>query len=1056
MRTAGLFCALSLSVWLCHVAPAHAENLVVNGGFENGHEGWSGGEVVAQDPHSGSFSLQVIDSSNISSPAAHTTALIPISQGSAYRVEVWFRGETDGQEMLVALNQYDGSGSWISGANLDFLVTAGEGWRQMQRVVIGFHPDATAIRIVLYPVRWTPGGERMGTGWFDDVLFEETEADGTIRGVWLVDEGPVRLWQSPVEQKVSRNGVLPPDADPVDEVHISAARGEVEPFQLVLVMSDDTAEEALVGASVTSLVGPEGEEIDSEAFTIREVAYLEVTHPTDWASTPGWRPDPLPLLELPLALQGSQQQPLWFSLAVPAGIEAGMYQGIIQLEFALAEDLEVPIRLQVWDFDLDLDRHFDTAYGMDLRLIDRYHNLGGDTDKRRQVLRLYLEDFARHRISPYNPLGDDGYQLSFPNFNWTDPDALIIIEPDSVTGNRVLEVADQRDNSNVSVSAELAIPIDRSADYRISWQARIDERLDGDDYLVALNQYDAEGRWIPSYNLDNVRYGTSYWQTESVLIPHTEFSELAHSVRIHLYARRWTENGELTGRTWFDDLVFQPEVRGNNLVVNGDFELLPEDVEIDADFSRFDVAATYAFDELGLDSFRLPLYNFASCSWSSTHRATLLGYPWGTPEYEALFTEVLQIVTGHLEDRGWLELAYAYPFDEPNESQIPLVIEGMSLLHQAEPDLRRLLTKPALDELVGSVDIWVPLISDHDPVWAQERQEAGEEVWWYVCTGPRAPYPNNFIDHPGIEHRIRFWMAFMRGVTGSLYWQTTYWTNDTVFEPPDYQDPWSDPQSYYYYEGQAGKWGNGDGRLVYPPREWADGQERIEGPTPSLRWELLREGIEDYEYFWMLREAAAELEESHLTSRELLDRARRLLQIPETIFTSTTEYTDDPYLLADHRAQVAATLVEILDVLGSGPEGEELEGDEGPTDAGVDVGDAALDYSLDLPLDAGTEIGDPAPDQGVDLLVDIEAEPDDLPWDQTVDRPPDQALDPAIPEEPAEEGGPADLAGPDQPAATTPEEGGCSCSSTGVGFGGWMLGCWAGLLVLRRWRSRAG
>ena len=76
---------------------------------------------------------------------------------------------------------------------------------------------------------------------------------------------------------------------------------------------------------------------------------------------------------------------------------------------------------------------------------------------------------------------------------------------------------------------------------------------------------------------------------------------------------------------------------------------------------------------------------------------------------------------------------------------------------------------------------------------------------WYVCTGPKAPYPNNFITHPAINPRIRFWMLDAKKLDGSLYWSITAW----------YQNPWEQAMSL---DEKGWLWGNGDGRLIYPPR----------------------------------------------------------------------------------------------------------------------------------------------------------------------------------------------------------------------------------------------
>jgi hypothetical protein len=48
---------------------------------------------------------------------------------------------------------------------------------------------------------------------------------------------------------------------------------------------------------------------------------------------------------------------------------------------------------------------------------------------------------------------------------------------------------------------------------------------------------------------------------------------------------------------------------------------------------------------------------------------------------------------------------------------------------------------------------------------------------------------------------------------------------------------------------------NGEGSLLYPgsrARRYT-GQNDVAGPVSSIRFELLREGIEDYEYLWMLK-----------------------------------------------------------------------------------------------------------------------------------------------------------------------------------------------------------
>ena len=73
---------------------------------------------------------------------------------------------------------------------------------------------------------------------------------------------------------------------------------------------------------------------------------------------------------------------------------------------------------------------------------------------------------------------------------------------------------------------------------------------------------------------------------------------------------------------------------------------------------------------------------------------------------------------------------------------------------------------------------------------------------------------------------------------GLLHYSTTDWS----------VNPWNDPN----VTGQD----NGDGFFFYPPRK--DGTnlgscgENGNRLVPSIRWENLRDGMEDYEYLWLL------------------------------------------------------------------------------------------------------------------------------------------------------------------------------------------------------------
>ena len=83
------------------------------------------------------------------------------------------------------------------------------------------------------------------------------------------------------------------------------------------------------------------------------------------------------------------------------------------------------------------------------------------------------------------------------------------------------------------------------------------------------------------------------------------------------------------------------------------------------------------------------------------------------------------------------------------------------------------------------------------------------------------------------------WVAFGRGFTGELYW-------DTAYAQAIAADPWRET---YFFSG------NGDGSLFYPGTP-----DRIGGatdvPVESMRLKHVRDGIEDHE--WLVALAGAE------------------------------------------------------------------------------------------------------------------------------------------------------------------------------------------------------
>ena len=244
-----------------------------------------------------------------------------------------------------------------------------------------------------------------------------------------------------------------------------------------------------------------------------------------------------------------------------------------------------------------------------------------------------------------------------------------------------------------------------------------------------------------------------------------------------------------------------------------------------------------------------------------------------------------------LRERQWESLAFVYGPDEPNRNHYPSIRELFSQVKRWAPNVRRVLTHEPTKELYGYVDVWVPRIDRYDQRRCRERQAAGEEIWWYVCATPHHPYPNFFIDYPAIDHRIIFWLAWKYDISGFLYYSLNRWVKNYPRNGRRWPDvPWN-----------TQTWGthNGDGQLIYPGRGG--------GPYSSVRFEVIRDGIEDYEYLRLLGDAMEKLSDRKIPGhREILRPAEELVgSMNEDLIGDITHFSRDGKRLLRYREKIA-------------------------------------------------------------------------------------------------------------------------------------------------------
>ncbi|MDO5309677.1 MAG: DUF4091 domain-containing protein [Planctomycetia bacterium] len=342
------------------------------------------------------------------------------------------------------------------------------------------------------------------------------------------------------------------------------------------------------------------------------------------------------------------------------------------------------------------------------------------------------------------------------------------------------------------------------------------------------------------------------------------------------------------------------------------------------DTANFEREIKRVFEKYNFTNFVLEFHGLGGGSFANRYEGTVAGYGASTPEYDAMMTSYGAQLQELIDKLGLLNAAYVYCFDEPEEKDYEFVAGEFAKLKKYAPKIERMLTEEPSQKFLdvlnnhnASITIWCPILNCFDNQLAQERIADGEKIWDYVCTGPKAPYCTEFIDHLAQELRIWHWQNFERNVTGSLIWETTYWNSPTAFVN-DFQNPYEDPMSYQtgygLPQGTRRNWGNGDGRFIYPPLTAATPQTTggkcvTDAPNPSIRMAMIRAGVQDYE---MLRLFQNKLEERKASlPKEKYEKYLSLLDF-SVFTTSLTQFSHDPQDLLKRRQAIGSALEELM------------------------------------------------------------------------------------------------------------------------------------------------
>jgi hypothetical protein len=231
----------------------------------------------------------------------------------------------------------------------------------------------------------------------------------------------------------------------------------------------------------------------------------------------------------------------------------------------------------------------------------------------------------------------------------------------------------------------------------------------------------------------------------------------------------------------------------------------------------------------------------------------------GTKEYEDHWRDFLMDFSAHLKEKGWFEKT-AIAMDEREVEDMQKAIDFVA---RTVPGLKITLAggyHPEIERDLYDMCVASNQIIPEDVI--ERRTVAGKHTTYYTCCVEA--FPNNFTFSPPAESTWQAWHAANKGYTGYLRWAYMSW----VLEP--------------LLDSRFRNWPAGDTYFVYP-----------EART-SIRFERLREGIQDFEKIRILRETL-----NAKNTREAREALQLLDEHLEKYEISTLEKTPAGVMLSE-------------------------------------------------------------------------------------------------------------------------------------------------------------
>ena len=215
--------------------------------------------------------------------------------------------------------------------------------------------------------------------------------------------------------------------------------------------------------------------------------------------------------------------------------------------------------------------------------------------------------------------------------------------------------------------------------------------------------------------------------------------------------------------------------------------------------------------------------------------------------------------------------------DIPNIMPMTATVGSFLLNNSENEEIKKIMA--ALNTICPTFDVFND--QEAEKLVALCKQNGIENIWWYGCVGPTAPYGNYHIgDKNLLGARTYSWVQAKFDIEGNLYWDAAAYTDENPMFYNQYVDIYEQP-----FRGTHAGFPAGDGCLAYPGAAYG-----IYGPLPSMRLMSIRDGMEELE---MLLALEAQYEKLEGTYGEEFDAHDSITSIVDAVsYNGSKLYAD--------------------------------------------------------------------------------------------------------------------------------------------------------------------